>query len=363
MFFLVNKLNISVKTKHTRSYIPYLFAAILTVTSLISNTASAAYRFNEYLITQGTTRPSGIVSDPARGSLWYASTSSSGNVDTISRITTSGVITDFSAVPAGYAYVSIGTVALGSDGNIWFTACARNTTPDNQISFGSLNPATGAVNLHSLGYSCSGASYYPGPIALGPDGGVWFTINSYYGSTSYLYSVTTDSIQHSKYSWPSTNLRNSSLITGSDGNIWLASSSSNTIQKLTYSSTTGSITGRTNYLVPFASTSLSLVNGPDGNIWFADDNDKKIGSLLPDGTFTIYSLPSGVDAYSITSGADGAMWFVSATNNSIGRITTSGAVTVYASPNGGALRDIASGSDGGIWFTELSGNKIGRIGY
>ena len=70
---------------------------------------------------------------------------------------------------------------------------------------------------------------------------------------------------------------------------------------------------------------------------------------------TVNSQPFG-----ITAGPDGNLWFIEKADK-IGRITTAGVITEFVVPQGGQLREIAKGADGNLWFTETNGNRIGRI--
>jgi len=103
------------------------------------------------------------------GNLWFTATSYydlQGNrfitEDRIGRITTSGVVTEFSAgISAGASPFGI---AAGPDGNLWFTE-------ENGHRIGRITPA-GVVTEFSAGIS---ARAMPLGIAAGPDGNLWFT--------------------------------------------------------------------------------------------------------------------------------------------------------------------------------------------
>ncbi len=90
------------------------------------------------------------------GALWF--TIDSGG---IGRISTAGMVTEFSAGLAGTEPLGITT---GPDGALWFTDFAQNRI--GRIT------TSGAVSLYSAGIS-AGAG--PQAITTGPDGNLWFT--------------------------------------------------------------------------------------------------------------------------------------------------------------------------------------------
>jgi streptogramin lyase len=95
------------------------------------------------------------------GALWFTETDSG----KIGRITTSGVVTEFTippttSVPAGVS-AEPGSIIAGPDGALWFKATAM---------VGRLTTA-GAFTLFTISNATSG----PEAIASGPDGALWFT--------------------------------------------------------------------------------------------------------------------------------------------------------------------------------------------
>lgn len=101
--------------------------------------------------------PRGITAGPD-GNLWVAGMDS----DSVFRVTTAGVITEYSAgiTPASGPF----GITAGPDGNVWFTE-----TDGNRI--GKIDPNTGTVTEYSLPTVGS----RPYGITAGPDGNLWFT--------------------------------------------------------------------------------------------------------------------------------------------------------------------------------------------
>lgn len=105
----------------------------------------------------------------AAGALWFTNSipaSSTPVQDTIGRITTSGVITEYpvpSAVPAFQTGI-LSTMAVASDGSIWFTE-------GNLNQVGRLSPANPSAITEYAMPDGTRVSH----LATGPDGNMWYT--------------------------------------------------------------------------------------------------------------------------------------------------------------------------------------------
>ena len=98
----------------------------------------------------------GITSGPD-GNLWFTDPNGGGK---ISRITTAGVVTDYS-VPTATSFLA--DITGGSDGNLWFTEQIGN-------KIGRIT-TTGVITEYVIPTTNSG----PTGITSGPDGNIWFT--------------------------------------------------------------------------------------------------------------------------------------------------------------------------------------------
>jgi virginiamycin B lyase len=98
------------------------------------------------------------------GNLWFTETVA----DKIGRITPTGTVTEFSIPADGTSSLgsSPTSIAAGSDGNLWFTELTRN-------KMGRISPG-GTISECSLSLSDVNVN----GIALGPDGNLWYTIAS-----------------------------------------------------------------------------------------------------------------------------------------------------------------------------------------
>ena len=203
--------------------------------------------------------PEGIVAGPG-GYLWFAS---GGNA--IARMSTGGKVRLF---PILTPFPGAHSVAVGPDGNIWFTEKTAH-------KIGRLEPSSGTIT----DFPVLSASAFPDGIAAGPDGNLWFT-----------------------------------------------ESGANRIGRIT---TAGEIT---EFPIPTSSAKArGIALGPDGNLWFAESgsNANGIGRITPAGVITEFPAPTdSARPEQIAAGPDGALWFTEPPAT-IGRITPSGSITEF----------------------------------
>ena len=280
--------------------------------------------------------PSGITSGPD-GNLWF--TESTGN--RIGRITTGGVVTEFSAGLSDES--SPEGIAMGPDGNLWFGDQSGNR-------IGRITTA-GAITAFSTGLATG-----PADVAPGPDGNLWFTENqgNRIGRITMGGGITEFSSGLELISHPA------GIAAGPDGNLWFTDDGSNRIGRIT---TNGAITEFSTGLSA-NSGPLGIAAGPDGNLWFAENRGNRIGRITTGGAITEFSTGMSPNSapFRIAS-AGGSIWFTEQIGNQIGRITTTGTITEFATGlSANSLPEgIAKGPDGNVWFTEYAGNRIGRI--
>jgi streptogramin lyase len=275
------------------------------------------------------------------GNLWFSDRSGA-----VGRITTAGVITEFSSGLNPGA--SDQSMAMGPDGNMWFS--------DNGMTraIGMINPRTGAISEFSSGLN---PGSLPLGIAMGPDGNVWFTDN---GTTKAIgvINLATHAISEFSTGLNAGSSPQQGLITGPDGNIWFLDSGTRAIGMI--NPTTHAISEFSTGLNPNSSPNASMVVGPDGALWFNDNGTTKAIGRIDPATHAISEFSSGMNAGAnlgrITVAPDGNIWFGDkGTTPSIGFINpTTHAITQYsAGLNAGSLPGgIWTGSDGNVWFTD-----------
>jgi virginiamycin B lyase len=266
-------------------------------------------------------------------------------------MTTAGVVTRYSDPSIQGAT----NITVGSDGALWFTNEAASTS--NGGSF--FDASIGRITTSGVVTNYSDPSI-DGPIdiAAGSDGALWYANQGYciaglcgYGQS--IGRITTSGVI-TTYSLPLRTDFPNAITAGPDGNLWFTDLSTDSIGCIT---TSGTIT---TYTDPSMDAPDDITTGPDGALWFTNLHNDSIGRITSSGAVTNFTGPTINQPTAITSGSDGALWFTNFDGH-IGRITTSGAVSDYADPAGGTLQDIAPGPDGALWFTNSTFDTIGRI--
>jgi streptogramin lyase len=226
-------------------------------------------------------------------------------------------------------------MALGSDGNLWFTSVEIND------SIGRITPA-GAVRIFPVDEADD--------IVGGPDGNLWFT-----GTFGGVGRITPAGVV-TTFTSPAISSISIGLAAGPDGNVWFTTSD-NHIARITPS---GVISTFTSSAVQDPQT---IAAGPDGNLWFTNRQASTIGRITPTGTITSFALPEfNNPADNIVEGPDGTMWFSIDSDNVLGRITTSGTVSIVtAIPQASAVGGMTTGPDGNVWYTDAGLETINRV--
>jgi len=170
----------------------------------------------EFPIPTAASRPLGIVSGPD-GALWFAEFA--GNQ--IGRITTAGVVTEFS-IPT----ISSGPAGMtaGPDGALWFTESGPldGAAVPHGSTVGRIT-TTGVITEFTTPTATSGVS----GITAGPDGTLWFTeyVANQIGRISTTGVIT-------EFSVPTASSGPGSITAGPDGAIWFNENGANQIARL-----------------------------------------------------------------------------------------------------------------------------------
>jgi streptogramin lyase len=272
------------------------------------------------------------------GNLWF--TDRNGR---IGRITTSGVITEFTnGLNAGSQPFSI---ALGPDGNMWFTDAGTTS------AIGMMDPRTDAIEEFSSGLN---AGSKPAGITLGPDGNLWFTDNSATTPAIGMIDPTTHAISEYSTGLNAGSVPQQGIVAGPDGNIYFTDKGTTRAIGM-IDPATHAISEFSNGLSRTAGLGAGLAVGTDGNLWFADT--AAIGTFdLTTHAVTEFPIGAGSVPGRLTVGPDGNVWFTDkGTSPAIGTIDpTTHVITEFHSGlnAGSAPGGIGTGPDGNIWFTD-----------
>ena len=249
-------------------------------------------------------------------------------------------------IPGGGAGATPIQIIQGLDGNMWFSEAGGNR-------IGYINPA-GAITEFTLAVGRSSDG-----LAIGPDGNIWFTEITSSGSPANpntLSKITPTGILSEDLA-VLPHFANE-LLYGPDGNFWVADETA--IVRVTPAGTV------TTYPIPGTPSVSSLTVGQDGKIWFADYGQNKFGRINLDGSaLTEWSPPSSSSGpYRIVRGSDRNLWITEFGAGKIGKFSVSDPTTVTEYPVGGhSPVSIGAGPDGTMWFTTWasSANTVGTM--
>ena len=198
-------------------------------------------------------------------------------------------------------------IALGPDGNLWFTELRRSQigriTPSAQISTYDLGSGTMADRL-----------------AAGPDDSIWFTDPAgnrigrlgLDGTTAYIPLETPESGP-------------AGIVKASDGNLWFTEHAVNRVGRVTPLGTL------TEFVLPHGGSPAGIAEGSDGKLYVAENSGDRIDRISMNGQVQEFLLPTpGSRPDSIVRGADGAVWFTEFGADKIGRLTPSGQIKEYS---------------------------------
>ena len=292
----------------------------------------------------------GGIAAGADGNLWFVDPGQ----DKVGRITPSGAITEFDlprSVGGPYG------ITAGPDGNIWLTTNALGQKrPDWILRIKPDGSATAFPAGTGIGLSGTG----PEHITAGPDGNLWFTEfwTNRIGRMTPAGALT-------EFPIPTADSAPRGIVSGPDGAVWFVESGFNrtAIARIT---TKGEVTE-----FPIGGTSLDqlqpteIVTAPDGNLWFNQTHPSapqgEVGRMTPNGAVTLFAFPKGGRPLGMAVGPDGNVWVTDPGGNTITRMTPKGDFRQFALPRRNAQPvGITAGKDGHLWFTE--GGRIGNIG-
>jgi streptogramin lyase len=247
-------------------------------------------------------------------------------------------------------------IALGPDGNIWFT----------EYNAGKIGEITPSGSFSEYPLPTGGTTSGPRNIALGPGGTMWFTEYNAnkIGEIVVSEAVAGTSAGISEYP-VAANSNPRGIIEGPDGNIWFTEYTADEVGYLNPASPTTPPVLFSGLTLNSGPRSIDV--GPNGYLWFTENNAAKVGKILAAAPNTLTEYPTTTPASvpaRMTEGPDGNMWFSENGVSQIGSINpTSGAITEYTIPTAHSNPvGVITGPDHNIWFTENGTDKIGQLG-
>jgi len=302
-----------------------------------TTTSVGPYTVSEFPVPTAKTGPDEIALGPD-GNVWF----SEQDTDHLGKVSPAGCIQEYTPPRSS---VGISDLVAGPDGYLWFTSGSDDLI--GHIAVDGL-----LYRLHDT----PGALSYPQTITLGPDGNFWFT-----SSTLATVGRITPAGKYDAFTLPCKVCQTSEVARGSNGLVWFTETSSAKV--VAVDAATGAIQ---EYTVPGVTSFGRMTTGPDGNPWVASSRSGSIylTRINPDRTFTDFALPAGADyPYALASGPDGTLWMTNSDSNTLSRFSiATGELAAFRLPAAKrGLRELTSAPDGNFWFTEYSTNQIGRL--
>ncbi len=229
----------------------------------------------------------------ADGAMW----ATDANLEGVDRVTTTNTLTQYPLPSGGTPH----GITSDSSGQLWVASAGPN-------SIWTLS-AGGAFNPISIT-----PSGQPSSIAVGPDGAIWFTEQTWIGRYNPADASFTETV------------------------------------------------------VPNSGGAQYITAGPDSAMWFTGSSaGGGFVARIPmhdDGPFTPTAYATtGTSPMGIAAGADNAMWFVDNVANTVSEISlTSHAITNFTLPTSNAApQEIVRGPDGSLWLTEYGANQVAHV--
>jgi streptogramin lyase len=240
-------------------------------------------------------------------------------------------------------------IALGSDGNLWFTEFAKS-------KIGQLNTAGRISEAVTPSRNAEPNGIASGP---GPNVNMWFTETN----LAKVGQITITGPPYVEYTLPDATAKPTAIALGSDGNMWITDPGTNAIWRV-HQIKHKPFVEFTQYRLAGNAQPAAITNGPDGALWFTEPGTNHIGRLPISGTpLTEYAVPTrNSGPTGITAGTDNALWFTEQKSKKIGRIDVTGAITAEYSLGAAQTPDqLIQGIDGNFYFTDTAANKIGQF--
>lgn len=238
----------------------------------------------------------------------------------IAKITPSGHVTVYPIPTYG---ADLGYIAVGSDGNLWFTEHSPN-------KFGRITPSG---TITEFPFEDIGA---PNGIVNGPDGRLWIceqgALDQSTGHQTYgrIERVNTDGTIYATYDIAPNNWQNvpEDITVGADHKLWFTqfNAISQTIYEISNVTVNGTIT---QYDTPNTNAGPgSPVLAGDGNVWFSEAYAAQLARVKPSGHIKEFPLPQDgaqfpTAPYGLTTngGKRLRIWFADYQNGRIGQFS------------------------------------------
>jgi virginiamycin B lyase len=248
--------------------------------------------------------------DLARGSdgnMWVTGLYFPSGEDVVDRITPTGKITEFSISTDEALRFEPHGIAAGAEGNMWFTERSDAVPSQSFIVRVTTTGAFVKFPIPTGSQPTRPEASAPGGIALGVDGNMWFTDDGHNGNGEDLIGRVTPTGHVTEFAIPTPNSGPGSIALGADGNMWFTEVRVGKVGRVTPS---GDIT---EFNVPGLEGALNgIALGSDGNMWFGGSFQASgLGWITPAGQSHRIpaSLLGSANVGSLAADSEGNIWF------------------------------------------------------
>jgi virginiamycin B lyase len=233
----------------------------------------------------------------ADGSVWFT-----GGFGSIGRVRPDGTVQTVPLPENETEFTSAGgPIVIGSDGNAWFSAYRSPKFGFQGTTVAAIDRVTAAGAITE--FALPGAGGSPTRLALGPDGNVWFTERGDDSAGWISPSGQITSLPLPRGSRPG------NIVAGPDGALWFTEESDSGAM-LGRLGTSGEF--REFPLGADQNLSAgALAAGPDGRLWFTLESGA-IQRISPQGRISRLQLPNATGVNQIVTGPEGSLWYSAA---------------------------------------------------
>jgi virginiamycin B lyase len=237
------------------------------------------------------------------GSIWFSGFHGIGHL-ALDGSLTEFVLPDGDEGPNGlYRTTDEGPLVVAPNGDVWFTATRHLLDEEGREATSEpiIGRFTSGGELSE--FDLPGGGGYPTRLAIGPDGNVWFTA----AAALRVGFVTPAGLVEEfaplpKYSFPG------NIVAGPDGALWFAMEEEGpVIARIT---TSGELTKFPIGGEEEGIGAAVLASGPDGRIWFGAE-EGTMGRISPSGRISRLPIPSKTWIEDIVVGPEGSLWYSS----------------------------------------------------
>ena len=277
---------------------------------------------------------------------------------------TSSPIEGLAASPDGHVYVALG---FGQIGLISVT-----DAPGSQSHSGTAPAPAAEVGTVFQIPTPAGAAGPPSVVnmAIGGDGNLWFTMSpptdangnpivngkENIGRMTPAGVISQFPVPTAFAGTPNSNTTAGTYITaGSDGNVWFLETSAGKIGRITPAGVIAE------FALPTRGSLYGIAAGADGNLWVKDYTGK-IYRVTTGGALTSFTIPTAnlSSDVELVLAPDGALWFPE--DNQLGRVTTTGTITEFTIPTSNPPPiypfDLSFDTSGDGAFVEYSSSTV-----